>query len=169
MQSPTQISVFLEIFLAALSSLFFESSASPRFLAQDNRLFPGNMAATFGLPDDEIDRLLSEAEARLSGNGTSDAVAVAAVPTAKSTAIIAAPVAPVAGEQTTVSEQKPEKLSVRVPQLHQKQKVRACSTHSRPHVFNDEDQSQICMTLARSRHGLRTGTIMISLYHSYSD
>jgi tryptophanyl-tRNA synthetase len=83
----------------------------------------GNMAITLGLPDDEIDRLLLEAEARLSGNGSSDAVAV--VPAAKTTAIVAAPVAPTAGEQRPVSENKSEKLTVRVPQLAPKQKVRA--------------------------------------------
>ena len=80
------------------------------------------MAITLGLPDDEIDRLLLEAEARLSGNGNSDAVAV--VPAANTTtAIVAAPVAPTAGEQRPVSEKKSEKLTVRVPQLAQKQKV----------------------------------------------
>ena len=87
------------------------------------------MSITLGLPDAEIDRLLLEAEARLSGNGSSDAVAV--VPAAKASAIVAAPVAPAAGEQTAVSEKKKsEKLTVRVPQLGQKQKVRALSVHS---------------------------------------
>ncbi|KAH6636084.1 Fcf2 pre-rRNA processing-domain-containing protein [Chaetomium tenue] len=82
------------------------------------------MAATFGLPDDEIDRLLSEAEARLSGNGSLDAVAVvgAAAAAAKTPATIVAPPAPTAGEQTSVPEKKSEKLTVRVPQLPQKNK-----------------------------------------------
>jgi hypothetical protein len=80
------------------------------------------MATTFGLPDDEIDRLLSEAEARLSGgNASSDAVV--AVAAAEAPAPIAAPVAPTAGEQTAVPAKKSEKLSVRVPQLAQKKKV----------------------------------------------
>jgi hypothetical protein len=122
------------------------------------------MAITLGLPDDEIDRLLLEAEARLSGNGNSDAVTV--VPAAKTTtAIIAAPVAPTAGEQRPVSEKKSEKLTVRVPQLAPKQKVRAyfSSLHRlSTHVFPDEDTSQIFMTLARSRHGLQPGTTMIT-------
>jgi hypothetical protein len=120
------------------------------------------MAITLGLPDDEIDRLLLEAEARLSGNGSSDAVAV--VPAAKTTAIVAAPVAPTAGEQRPVSENKSEKLTVRVPQLAQKQKVRAYFSPLPPtHVFPDEDTSQIFMTLARTRHGLRPGTTMITI------
>jgi hypothetical protein len=121
------------------------------------------MAITLGLPDDEIDRLLLEAEARLSGNGNSDAVTV--VPAAKTTtAIIAAPVAPTAGEQRPVSEKKSEKLTVRVPQLAQKQKVRAYFSPLPPtHVFPDEDTSQIFMTLARTRHGLRPGTTMITI------
>jgi tryptophanyl-tRNA synthetase len=82
------------------------------------------MAATFGLPDDEIDRLLSEAEARLSGNGSVDAVAVAgdAAAAAKTPTTVVAPPAPTAGEQTSVPEKKSEKLTVRVPQLPQKNK-----------------------------------------------
>ncbi|KAL1839944.1 hypothetical protein VTJ49DRAFT_988 [Mycothermus thermophilus] len=84
------------------------------------------MSLTLGLPDDEIDRLLSEAEARLASNGGSEAGAVVAVPAAAKTATVAVVSdGPGAGEQTTVSEnqtEKPEKLSVRVPQLPQKQK-----------------------------------------------
>ncbi|KAH6849714.1 Fcf2 pre-rRNA processing-domain-containing protein [Chaetomium sp. MPI-CAGE-AT-0009] len=82
------------------------------------------MAATFGLPDDEIDRLLSEAEARLSGNGSLDTVAVSstAAAAAKTPATVVAPPAPTAGEQTSVPEKKSEKLTVRVPQLSQKKK-----------------------------------------------
>ncbi|KAK4106166.1 Nucleotidylyl transferase [Parathielavia hyrcaniae] len=78
------------------------------------------MAIKFGLPDEEIDRLLLEAEARLSGNGSSSAVA--AVPAAKTPASIAALAAPTAGEQTAVPAKESEKLSVRVPQLAQKKK-----------------------------------------------
>ncbi|KAK4123253.1 Nucleotidylyl transferase [Parathielavia appendiculata] len=78
------------------------------------------MATKFGLPDEEIDRLLSEAEARLSGNGSSNTVA--AVPAAKAPAVIAAPAVATAGEQTAVPAKKSEKLSVRVPQLAQKKK-----------------------------------------------
>jgi tryptophanyl-tRNA synthetase len=103
------------------------------------------MAATFGLPDDEIDRLLSEAEARLSGNGSVDAVAVAgdAAAVAKTPTTVVAPPAPTAGEQTSVPEKKSEKLTVRVPQLPQKNKVRSkrCRVHH-PHVFPDESKSQ---------------------------
>ncbi|KAL2132665.1 hypothetical protein VTI74DRAFT_3535 [Chaetomium olivicolor] len=81
------------------------------------------MTAKLCLPDDEIDRLLAEAEARLSGSGSSDAVAVAPVaPAAKVPATVAAPVAATAGEQTAAPEKKSEKLSVRVPQLAQKKK-----------------------------------------------
>lgn len=106
------------------------------------------MAATFGLPDDEIDRLLSEAEARLSGNGSLGAVAVAsedaAAAAAKTPTTVVAPPAPTAGEQTSVPEKKSEKLTVRVPQLPQKNKVRCkrCRVHH-PHVFPDESKSQI--------------------------
>jgi hypothetical protein len=91
------------------------------------------MAATFGLPDDEIDRLLSEAEARLSGSGSLDTVAVStsAAAAAKTPATVVAPPAPTAGEQTSVLEKKSEKLTVRVPQLSQKKKVRSkrCRVH----------------------------------------
>ncbi|KAK3901921.1 hypothetical protein C8A05DRAFT_44535 [Staphylotrichum tortipilum] len=88
------------------------------------------MATTLGLSDDEIDRLLSEAEARLSGNDAG-AVAVAnagsadaltATPPAKALASAATPVASTAGEQTAVPAQKPGKLTVRVPQPTQKKK-----------------------------------------------
>ena len=90
-------------------------------------LIQGTMAVKFGLPDDEIDRLLSEAEARLSGNGSADAlIAVSpAQPPAEAPASVAAPTAPTAGGQTAVPETKSEKLSVRVPQLAEKKKVRA--------------------------------------------
>lgn len=89
------------------------------------------MAFALGLPDDEIDRLLAEAEARLSSNGSSEAGPVVAVP-AKTAAVVAATDAPTAGEQQTAASEeslKPEKtekteeLSVRVPQLPKKQKV----------------------------------------------
>lgn len=86
-------------------------------------LIQGTMAVKFGLPDDEIDRLLLEAEARLSGNGNADALI--AVSPAQPPASVAAPTAPTAGGQTAVPETKSEKLSVRVPQLVQKKKVRA--------------------------------------------
>jgi tryptophanyl-tRNA synthetase len=105
------------------------------------------MAATFGLPDDEIDRLLSEAEARLSGNGSVDVVVVAvagdAAAAAKTPTTVVAPPVPTAGEQTSVPEKKSEKLTVRVPQLPQKNKVRSkrCRVHH-PHVFPDESKSQ---------------------------
>ncbi|KAL2017296.1 hypothetical protein VTK56DRAFT_2319 [Thermocarpiscus australiensis] len=73
-----------------------------------------------GLSEAEIDRLLSEAESRLAGEGRPDAVA--AVPAAKAPATVSAPVAPTAGEQAAATEKKSEKLSVRVPQLAQKKK-----------------------------------------------
>ncbi|KAK4155199.1 hypothetical protein C8A00DRAFT_42164 [Chaetomidium leptoderma] len=78
------------------------------------------MATKLGLPEGEIDRLLAEAEARLSGNGSADAVAV--VSAATTLATTSAPPAPTAGEQTAVLEKKSEKLSVRVPQLAEKKK-----------------------------------------------
>lgn len=82
------------------------------------------MAATLGLPDDEIDRLLSEAEARLSGNCSSDAVVAVTATTTPATvaAPVTAPVAVAAGEHTAVADKKSEKLSLRVPQLTQKKK-----------------------------------------------
>ncbi|KAK4135489.1 tryptophanyl-tRNA synthetase [Trichocladium antarcticum] len=73
-----------------------------------------------GLADDEIDRLLAEAEVRLAGAGSADAVAV--VPASTALATVAAAAAANAGDQTAVSDKKPEKLTVRVPQLAQKQK-----------------------------------------------
>lgn len=100
------------------------------------------MAAKLGLPDDEIDRLLSEAEARLAGNGSNgnaDAAVAAVAPASasKAPASVAAPAAPSAGEQTAVPEKQSEKLSVRVPQLAQKKKVCVCSAPSLPvHVFS---------------------------------
>jgi hypothetical protein len=148
---------------------FFEAFYTKTFQHfRDCRLYLGIMAATFGLPDDEIDRLLAEAEGRLAGAGSSDAVAVASVSTAPAT--VAAPVAANAGDQIAAPEKKSEKLSVRVPQLAQKQKVSVFSLPSlSAHVFHDEDLSQISMTLATSRHGYRAGTTMISYNHSYSD
>ncbi|AEO58126.1 hypothetical protein MYCTH_101411 [Thermothelomyces thermophilus ATCC 42464] len=81
------------------------------------------MGPDLGLPDEEIDRLLSEAEARLSGNASVDAAAAApAAPAAKTAASLAVPRPPITGEQTTVPEKKSEKLSVRVPQLAEKKK-----------------------------------------------
>ncbi|KAJ4304022.1 Deoxynucleotidyltransferase terminal-interacting protein 2 [Collariella sp. IMI 366227] len=86
------------------------------------------MATTFGLPDDEIDRLLAEAEARLSGKESADAEAGAVAVKAssavavKAPSTVAAPVAVTAGEQTAVPEKKSEKLSVRVPQHNKKDK-----------------------------------------------
>ncbi|KAL2168833.1 hypothetical protein VTG60DRAFT_6803 [Thermothelomyces hinnuleus] len=81
------------------------------------------MGPVLGLPDEEIDRLLSEAEARLSGNASVDAAAAApAAPAAKTPASLAVPRPPITGEQTTVPEKKSEKLSVRVPQLAEKKK-----------------------------------------------
>ncbi|AEO69004.1 uncharacterized protein THITE_2155551 [Thermothielavioides terrestris NRRL 8126] len=83
------------------------------------------MAAKLGLPDDEIDRLLSEAEARLSGSGNGTDDAVAAAPAVKAPAtIVAAPVAAAAGEPAAEPNKKSEKLSVRVPQLPQKKKTK---------------------------------------------
>lgn len=90
------------------------------------------MAATFGLPDDEIDRLLSQAEARLSGNGSVD-TAIATPQAARTAAPVATSLAPAAGEQAATLEKKSEKLSVRVPQLAQKQKVRMESCPVRPY------------------------------------
>ncbi len=125
----------------------------PRFSSKNLSQEPpgtaqGTMAAKFGLPDDEIDRLLSEAEARLSSNGSADAlIAVSPAqpqPPAKTPAIVAAPTAPTAGGQTAVPETKSEKLSVRVPQLVQKKKVRALLLFS-PLPFplvDDESKSQ---------------------------
>lgn len=80
------------------------------------------MGPVLGLPDEEIDRLLSEAEARLSGNAGGVDAAVA-TPAAKTPASLAVPRPPITGEQTTVPEKKSEKLSVRVPQLPEKKKV----------------------------------------------
>lgn len=88
------------------------------------------------MPDDEIDRLLSEAEARLSGNDS--AGALTAVPPAEGPATVAAPAAPAApdaGGQT-----KPEKLSVRVPQPVQKKKVRALFLVSPPSILPVDDE-----------------------------
>ncbi|KAK4188695.1 hypothetical protein QBC35DRAFT_514615 [Podospora australis] len=84
------------------------------------------MATTslLGLPDSEIDRLLADAESRLAGNGNNAKAVTVATPAAfKAVATIATPGAPSTGEQTQpVSEVKPEKLTVRVPQLPQKNK-----------------------------------------------
>ncbi|KAK0738582.1 hypothetical protein B0T18DRAFT_441269 [Schizothecium vesticola] len=71
-----------------------------------------------GLPDDEIERLLSEAESRLSAKDSSAAGVVAPiVPSAKALKAAASPLSVAAGVPTAaVSEEKTEKLSVRVPQ-----------------------------------------------------
>ena len=97
-----------------------------------------------GLPDDEIDRLLSEAEARLSAKDSSAAGVVAPiVPSAKALKAAALPLPAAAGVPTAaVSEEKAEKLSVRVPQAATKRKVGASSPSS-CHPFCDEDLSHI--------------------------
>lgn len=89
------------------------------------------MAVDFGLPDEEIDRLLLEAEVRLSGNGsTATPAVVTAVKAVEAAATVAAPVAASTGEQAARSEhKKSEKLSVRAPQLVQKNKVCAPVHH----------------------------------------
>ncbi len=157
-------------FLPAASPRAFFSFENPfpvLVLAQDCRLDSGTMAASFGLPDDEIDRLLSEAEARLSGNGHDNGsldVVTKASP-AQAAAGVAAPAAPTAGGQTAVPETKSEKLSVRVPQPAQKKQVRAqcsaspCRPHSPLSVMKVNPNR---MTPARSRYGIRAGTTMIS-------
>lgn len=133
----------LQFFLQLLFPTFLEAFDTKTLqLFRDCCLYLGIMAATFGLADDEIDRLLAEAEARLAGAGSSDAVAVASASRAPAT--VAAPVAANAGDQIAAPEKKSEKLSVRVPQLAQKQKVRVFSLPSLSvHVFHDEDLSQI--------------------------
>lgn len=86
----------------------------------------GTMAIqVLGLPDDEIDRLLSEAESRLSAKNSSEAGVVAPiVPSAKALKAAASPLPVAAGDPTAaVSEDKAEKLSVRVPQPPKKKKV----------------------------------------------
>src|SRR4051794_14364924 len=95
-----------------------------------------------GLPDDEIDRLLSEAESRLSTKDSSAAGVVAPiVPSAKALKAAASPLPAAAGVPiAAASEEKAEKLSVRVPQSAQKKKVGASSPSS-VHPFYDEDLS----------------------------
>jgi tryptophanyl-tRNA synthetase len=103
------------------------------------------MAAQLGLPDNEIDRLLSEAEARLSGNGQADAAVTAVTAVAAPAAKAAGPVARVtaAEEQIAATDKRSDKLSVRVPQLAQKEKVCALFFSSLPvHVFCDDSKSQ---------------------------
>ena len=131
-------------FFSCSSGLVFPSTIFPSSRPGTAALIQGTMAVKFGLPDDEIDRLLSEAEARLSGNGNADALM--AVSPAQPPASVAAPTAPTAGGQTAVPETKSEKLSVRVPQLVQKKKVRALllfhfSSPQTP-LVDDESKSQ---------------------------
>ncbi|KAK1756245.1 hypothetical protein QBC47DRAFT_298779 [Echria macrotheca] len=78
-----------------------------------------------GLPDADIDRLLAEAESRLANHGGSEkgVVVASGAPAAKAVTATASPLPPSAGDPTAVSKQKPEKLSVRVPQLAQKKKA----------------------------------------------
>lgn len=78
--------------------------------------------SVLGLPDAEIDKLLAEAEARLAGNGGSEQNAIVTAPAAAEAQTVATPPQPPAGVPTAVS--KDEKLSVRVPQLAEKKKVR---------------------------------------------
>jgi len=87
-----------------------------------------------GLPDDEIDRLLSEAESRLAAKDSSTAGVVAPiVPSAKALKAAASPLPVAAGAPTAaVSEEKAEKLSVRVPQPAKKKKVGTSSPSSLP-------------------------------------
>lgn len=77
-------------------------------------------AISFGLPDDEIDRLLSLAESRLAGNENARAVTVAAPVASKSSATIATTTTVATTGEQIKAEEKSEKLNVYVPQLTQK-------------------------------------------------
>ncbi|KAK4199056.1 Fcf2 pre-rRNA processing-domain-containing protein [Triangularia verruculosa] len=80
------------------------------------------MASIASLSDIDIDRLLTEAEARIAAsNGASKAVAVT-TPSTKAISIATAPGASQQGEQEQKVGGKAEKLSVRVPSLPQKKK-----------------------------------------------
>ena len=87
-----------------------------------------------GLPDDEIDRILREAESRLSATDNSAAGVVAPIaPSAKALKAAAPPLPAAAGAPTVaLSEEKAEKLSVRVPQPAKKKKVSSFSSFPPP-------------------------------------
>ena len=76
----------------------------------------------FGLPDDELDKLLREAETRLAarGGGSKAAVLAPSTSAAKAVTTPAALLPPSSGDPTAVSKNESAKLSVRVPQLGQK-------------------------------------------------
>ena len=112
----------------ALATFFLPkvSALLPTLLEFDAPVaWPGAMAThILGLPDDEIDRLLSEAESRLSaGVSRSTGVVAPIVPSAKSLKATASQPPAAAGDPTAVSKEKVEKLSVRVPQPANKKKV----------------------------------------------
>jgi len=79
--------------------------------------------ATTTLTDDDIDRLLAEAESRLAANDGSKAIAVVPAAASTSKALTAPVVAPSTGGQAVVSKDEPKQLSVRMPKPAQAKNV----------------------------------------------
>lgn len=86
------------------------------------------MASIASLSEADIDRLLSEAEARIAANNTYKAVAVAAPTSSKAIAITTT--SAMSQNQEKKDSSKPEKLSVRVPSLPQDKKKKVYSSPS---------------------------------------
>lgn len=86
--------------------------------------------ATTTLTDEDIDRLLAEAETRLAANNESKAI----VPVAASTRTLTAPVVAISTEgQAVVAKEASKELSVRIPKPAQAKKVRPSSCPPSPH------------------------------------
>lgn len=81
-----------------------------------------------GLPESEIDRLLREAESRLAANGDSEQGPVVMSAVKAVTTTSAAPLPSPAGVPSEQQTEKKTEVSVRVPQLPQKKKVKRIST-----------------------------------------
>lgn len=80
--------------------------------------------ATASLTDEDIDRLLAEAETRLAANNESKSL----VPAAASTKTLTAPVVALSTEgRAVVAKEASKELSVRIPKPAQAKKVRPSS------------------------------------------
>ena len=108
-------------------------------------------ASVLGLSDAEIDKLLAEAESRLANPDSSNAVAApqqdaAVAPAAQTPVVVAAPSAAPAEVVKPTLDNKPKKLSVRVPQSKEKNKVRSTVLNNSHHTFHDENLPHFFMT-----------------------
>ncbi|KAK4639014.1 dTDP-fucopyranose mutase [Podospora pseudopauciseta] len=110
------------------------------------------MASIASLSEADIDRLLSEAEARIAANNTSKAVAVAAPTSSKAIAITTT--SAMSQNQEKKDSSKPEKLSVRVPSLPQDKKKKEEKDNAGDGWFN-MPRTELTTELKRDLQALR--------------